>query len=271
MKFGFIGIGNMGGAILKGLVIKKMPLENIFVYDINEKILDHLKNDHNINVCNNYEELINSVDCVILAVKPDIFKSLLNDISHLLEKNRTLIVSIAAGLKISSLENIISYENPPIIRIMPNLNAGICMSTTAYCYNKNVNENQIESVVNAFNTIGSVYKIEEEKFNIFTAIASCSPAYVYLFIDSIAKGAQKMGLNKADSIKIATDTVIGSANMLSKSKKHPWELIDNVCSPGGTTIEGICTLEDENFQQTIVKAIENSINKDNILNKKYKD
>ena len=125
--------------------------------------------------------------------------------------------------------------------------------------------------MNLFKNIGSLFYIPEEKFNIFTAIAGCSPAYVFLFLDSLAKGALKMGLNKNEALNIAIDMLIGSAKMLKESKKNPWELIDSVCSPGGTTIEGICALEENNFQQSIVKAIEKTISKDLLLNKNLEE
>ncbi|MDE6182255.1 MAG: pyrroline-5-carboxylate reductase [Eubacteriales bacterium] len=266
MKIGFLGIGNMGSAILKGILKNGIDANEIYAYDVDKERLNKIKSELNINICFTYESLINSIDCIILAIKPNIFKNVLKEIAPILKANNTLIVSIAAGLEINSIKEMLNNKFAPIIRIMPNINAEICMATSAYCYSEEVGEEELDEVVSYFEKIGSIYYIEEEKFSIFTAIAGCSPAYVYLFIDSLAKGAQKMGLPKKLALEIATNAVIGSANMINKSSKHPWELIDNVCSPGGTTIEGICTLEENNFQQTIVKAVENSIIKDNKLN-----
>lgn len=267
MKIGFLGIGNMGSAILRGFLKNGMNFNDIYVYDIDKDRLNKIKAELNVNICTTYEDLINSIDCIILAIKPNLFKSILQHISPNLKNNKTLIVSIAAGLDIDSIKQMLNNQSAPIIRIMPNINAEICMATSAYCYSKEVSEEALDEITSYFEKIGSIYYIEEEKFNVFTAIAGCSPAYVYLFIDSLAKGAQKMGLGKNLSLEIATNAVIGSANMMKQSSKHPWDLIDSVCSPGGTTIEGVCTLENGNFQQTIVKAVENSIIKDNMLNK----
>lgn len=266
MNIGFLGIGNMGGSILKGFLSNKIDGKNIFVYDIDTLKVEEFKQKFNINVCYNYEELVKNVDYLILAVKPDIILKVVDDLKGYLSIYKPIIISIAAGISTNSIYKIINNDNIGIVRIMPNINAEISLATSAYCY-INIKDEHIEQVVNLFKSIGTVFYIPEEKFSIFTAIAGCSPAYVYLFLDSIAKGAQKMGLNKKDAIQIAIDVTIGSANMLKHSGKHPWELIDNVCSPGGTTIEGICTLEENNFQQSIVKAIENTIKKDISLNK----
>lgn len=266
MNIGFLGIGNMGGSILKGFLSNKIDRKNIFVYDIDTLKVEEFKQKFNINVCYNYEELVKNVDYLILAVKPDIILKVVEDLKDYLNIYKPIIISIAAGISTNSIYKIINNDNIGIVRIMPNINAEISLATSAYCY-INIKDEHIEQVVNLFKSIGTVFYIPEEKFSIFTAIAGCSPAYVYLFLDSIAKGAQKMGLNKKDAIQIAIDVTIGSANMLKHSGKHPWELIDNVCSPGGTTIEGICTLEENNFQQSIVKAIENTIKKDISLNK----
>lgn len=266
MNIGFLGIGNMGGSILKGFLSNKIDGKNIFVYDIDNLKVEEFKQKFNINVCYNYEELVKNVDYLILAVKPDIILKVVEDLKDYLNIYKPIIISIAAGISTNSIYKIINNDNIGIVRIMPNINAEISLATSAYCY-INIKDEHIEQVVNLFKSIGTVFYIPEEKFSIFTAIAGCSPAYVYLFLDSIAKGAQKMGLNKKDAIQIAIDVTIGSANMLKHSGKHPWELIDNVCSPGGTTIEGICTLEENNFQQSIVRAIENTIKKDISLNK----
>ena len=270
MKIGFIGIGNMGGSILKGFIKKGIDCKNIYIFDINLEKSQQLKNEHNIVLCNSYKELIENVDVLILAVKPDILLKLLKDIYVEIVTYKPIIVSIAAGISINNILNSIKNENIKIVRIMPNINASINLSTSAYCY-QNINEEDLEKVKNLFNNIGSLFYIPEEKFNIFTAIAGCSPAYIFLFLDSLAKGALKMGLNKNEALNIAIDVLIGSAKMLKESKKNPWELIDSVCSPGGTTIEGICALEENNFQQSIVKAIEKTISKDLLLNKNLEE
>ena len=266
MKIGFIGIGNMGCAILRGFLNGGFNNENIFIYDVNIDKCESIKNQYKINVCSNLEYLIKEVNLLILAVKPDVILNLLSNVKEHIIKFKPTIVSIAAGTEISKISDAIGDKEISIFRVMPNINAEISHSTSSYCY-VNLEQSEVDKIVSLFKSIGSVYYIPEEKFNIFTAIAGCGPAYVYLFLDSMAKGAQKLGLNKKEALNIAIDTLIGSAKMLKNSDKHCWELIDNVCSPGGITIEGVCILEENNFQQTIVKTIEKTVEKDDIIRK----
>lgn len=259
----------MGGAIFRGFIKNNaFAPKDIFVY---RKNMDKLKEESEklgITPCENANELVKKVDCVVLAVKPNMFSSVIDEIKEEVKARGCLIVSIAAGMSTDTIKAMFGFELP-IIRIMPNINAEICLSTSACCYNSLVKENQLKEIKNAFGKIGFITEVEESKFAVFTAIAGCSPAYVYLFIDSLAKGAQKLGMNKKQALEIATSAVIGSAKMLEASAgEHPWSLIDKVCSPGGTTIEGVCTLEEYKFESAVVKAVENSVIKDRELSKK---
>lgn len=265
MKIGFIGAGNMGGAIFRGFIKENaVRAEDIYIFDIQQEKIKEDSQRYGINACSSYKELISSVDYVVLAVKPNVFEIVIPEISTLVEEYNPVVISIAAGMSIDSIVDLFEFE-PAIIRIMPNINAEICLSTSAYCCNKKVSKEKEEEIVKCFGAIGYITEISEKDFSIFMAIASCSPAYVYLFIDSLAKGAQKCGMNKKKALEIATSAVIGSSNYLKFANEHPWELIDKVCSPGGTTIEGICTLEENGFESAIVKAVENSVNKDKKL------
>lgn len=267
MNFGFIGAGNMASAIFKGMLDNNYTnSKNIFIYDTDSEKLKLYLNTLDINICSSYADIINNSDILIIAVKPNIVPTLLPEISDYIKEKKILVVSIAAGITIKTIENLLGFK-VPIVRVMPNINAEICLSTTAYCTNDIVTFEESQVIQQCFEAIGYVTKIEENEFAVFAAIAGCSPAYAYLFIDSLAKGAQKYGMNKKKALEIAANAVLGSAKMLANSKMHPWELIDKVCSPGGTTIEGICTLEEYKFESGIVKAVENSILKDKNMNK----
>ena len=214
-----------------------------------------------------YDELIEQSDIVFLGVKPAAFPVLIDKIKNTVEKKKPLVVSMAAGMSLETIEGMFGFK-PSLIRIMPNINAEILMSATAYCGNSNASSEQLKLVKKYMSSIGLAVEIPENHFAIFTAIAGCSPAYVYMFIDALARGAQKMGMNKKQALEIAAQAVSGSALMYTKSGLHPAELTDKVCSPGGTTIEGVCTLEEYKFTAGIVKAVENSIIKDALLSKK---
>ncbi len=268
MKLGFIGAGNMGGAIIKGLIKSgSIAAKDINVTEKNKEILNTLEKEQGIVPCSGYEELIDKSDVVFMAVKPVVFPSVIADIKGYIKEKKPLLISMAAGISTESIDSMLGFETP-VVRIMPNINAEILMSATALCKNNVAGDRDIDTAENILSAIGMTARIDENLFAVFSAIAGCSPAYVYLFIDSLAKGAQKMGMNKKQALEIAAAAVSGSAAMFSRSDAHPWELIDKVCSPGGTTIEGVCTLEEYKFQSAIVKAVENSVLKDRALNKK---
>lgn len=268
MKIGFIGCGNMGGAIFRGFINNKgAKAEDIYLFDTATSLVEGYEKEFGINKVDSCVELVSKVDTLFLAVKPNIYNIVVPQIADEVKKHKPLLVSIAAGTSVEKVTELLGFE-APVIRIMPNINAEISMSTTAYCANSLVDENKLEEVVKLLSTIGTVSMVEEKLFPVFTAIASCSPAYVYLFIDSLAKGAQKMGMNKKQALEIAASAVLGSTQMLINEKGvHPWELIDRVCSPGGTTIEGVTTLEEYKFESAIVKAVENSVIKDSKMQK----
>ena len=268
MKLGFIGAGNMAGAIFKGLIVSGAAKpSDILIIRNDKKLQEQQAEQLGVIGCETYEELIEQSNIVFLGVKPAAFPALLENIKGSLEKYKPLVVSMAAGMSMTTIQEMLGFK-PSIIRIMPNINAAILKSATAYCGNSNASTEQLNTVEKLLSAIGSAYPVPEDKFAVFTAIAGCSPAYVYMFIDALARGAQKLGMNKQQALDIAAQAVAGSAEMFKQSGTHPAELTDKVCSPGGTTIEGVCTLDEYKFTAGIVKAVENSVLKDAMLSKK---
>ena len=265
MKIGFIGSGNMGSALFKGFITNKsLSPEDIYINRLDKNKLEEDAKKWGINACMTLDELAEKTDCIFLAVKPNKFEEILPIVGKLIMKKKNLIVSMAAGKSIASIEKLLEFK-APVIRIMPNINAQVSLSATAYCKNEKVNDEQLAFIIKLLESIGMVTEVEENKFAAFSAIAGCSPAYVYMFIDALAKGALKAGMNKKQALDIAAYAVMGSAKMFIESGTHPLELADKVCSPGGTTIEGVCTLDEYKFTAGIVKAVENSIEKDKKL------
>lgn len=260
MNYGFIGSGNMATAIIKGMITQISP-HNIFVYDKSKDVQKNLMTNYSIQTCTNELDLVNHCDVVILSVKPHILQEVTSKIVAELSKKKPLVISIAAGKTIYDLENLCG-TNIPIIRVMPNINAQVGESMTAVCGNSNATSQQISSVIRLFDSLGKTLEIPEKDFPAFMAIASCSPAFVYLFVDALAKSAQKLGIPKQQAVQIASQVLLGSSKTLLETNEHPQVLIDKVCSPGGTTIEGICTLQEHGFETAILKAIESCVEKD---------
>lgn len=267
MKVGFIGIGNMASAIIKGIIKKNyMSSEDIYLYSRTKKTLDVFAAETKTTICSSSEELISKVDVVVLAVKPNVLKELLPALSDVIKKYQPTLVSIAAGTSLQKLTNLIGENSTnPIIRVMPNLNSIIGEGMTAVCGNDFTSPDKIQYVLGMFDAIGEVIELEEKDFSTFIAIAGSSPAYTFLFIDSLARGAVKNGMPKELATKIAAQAVLGSAKLVLQSDQSPWNLIDQVSSPGGTTVAGIVALEDEKFISTIIKGVDATIAKDQEL------
>lgn len=262
MKIGFIGTGNMAGAIIKGIIKQNhTQSSDIFCTEINKEKLESFVSENKINACTSNEELVDKVDIIVLAVKPHIIPGVLNELKTKIIEKRPVIISIAAGVSLASLEQMID-DNTAIVRVMPNVNAMIGEGVAAVCSNDNTTPKQTKYVLDLFAAVGTSVELAEEDFSTFIGIAGSSPAFAYLFIDSMARAAVKNGMPKDQANKIAAQAVLGSAKMILESDKDPWELINMVCSPGGTTVAGIVALEDEKFISTVIKGVDVVINKD---------
>ena len=265
MKIGFIGAGNMASAIINGAVKSgKFEPNGIFVYDIHSDKMQALKDSLGVNSCDSADDLIEAVDAVVLAVKPNAFPSLLESVRETVKRSGVLVISIAAGKSVAEINALLGSE-VPVVRIMPNINATVLEAMSAYCCNSTVIDAQKALVEKLCSSFGKVVAIDEEKFSAYSAIAGCAPAFSYMFIDSLARAGVKNGLSKAQALEIAAQTVLGSAKKILDSGEHPWELVDKVCSPGGTTIEGVCALQENGFEATVASAVDASYLKDKTL------
>lgn len=267
MKLGFIGIGNMAGAIIKGLIQSgHTPAEAIYVTNTTPEKLKSFAQQTGVQACQTNEELVSKVDILFIATKPAVFPTLLAELETVLIQYHPVIISIAAGIRLNQLASYLkSAHNLSIIRVMPNLNNQIGEGMAAVCGNETTTKEQLQSVLEIFNTVGKAIQLPEKDFSTFTAIAGCSPAFAFLFIDFLARAAVKHGLSKAQATEIAAQAVLGSAKMVLESTSSPMDLIDQVSSPGGTTIEGVLSLSENGFTSSIVKAVDATIEKDRRL------
>ncbi len=264
LKIGFIGVGNMASAIVEGLVAKEFVSgSQIYLFDILTEKVQQFAGTLGSHAMNSPEEVIINVDVLVLAVKPNIVRTaLLNAKEGILEK-QPLLVSIAAGTTTEAIYDIFETDQPvKVVRVMPNVNAMVGEGAAAVCGNPFASKEDVSLIVDMFNKIGRAWELEEKNFSNFTALAGSSPAYAYLFIDSIARAGVKNGLPKDIALEIATQAVLGSAKMIEESKENPWTLIDRVCSPGGTTVAGLVELENNAFISTVIKGIDATIEKD---------
>jgi pyrroline-5-carboxylate reductase len=263
MKVGFIGCGNMATAIINGITSNNaINGEDVYAFDIYAPATEKLKKSLNINVCNCEKDVVSSSDIIFLAVKPNIQASVLNTIDG--EIGDKLLISIAAGKTIDFIESNLKCK-AKIVRVMPNINAKVSEAISAYCFNDLVNDEDKNNVELLLNGIGKVLCLDESFFPLFGVIGGCGPAFAYMFIDAMARAGVKNGMKKNDALMIAAQTVLGSAKMILESDEHPWQLIDNVCSPGGTTIEGVTSLQADGFETAVHNAVDKALDKDKKL------
>ncbi len=263
-KLGFIGCGNMATAIIGGAVSSEyLKGENICVFDVDTSKAEFLNKEYGVNLSSSAEELAESCEYVVLAVKPQVFPVVLPQIKNNIKDS--VVVSIGAGKTLDFIGSFLN-EKTSIIRVMPNINAKVGASMSAVCKNDYTTDDALLFVKGLCKSFGEVMELSESQFPLFGVIAGCSPAYSYMFIDSMAREAVKNGMKKDEALKICAQAVLGSAKMILEDKENnPWALINSVCSPGGTTIEGVAKLQSEGFDTSVMDAVKASLDKDKKL------
>ena len=251
MNIGFIGVGNMGGAFINGLI--KSGDFNVYLYDLN---LDKAKKFQGINVhiCDSINEISEKSEILFLTVKPNIYPDVLEQLSELNYAN--ILISVAPGITTQYISSIV--KSAQVIRIMPNTPAMVGEGMTLI---SDTDSHLIETIKPILENVGKVAVLPESMMDYGTALSGSSPALIYQLIDIMANAALSYGIPKDDGIKIAAQTVLGSAKMVLETGEHPQTLSDNVCSPGGTTIEMVNTLKKCGLGKTIVEAFDACVKK----------
>ncbi|MBQ4627221.1 MAG: pyrroline-5-carboxylate reductase [Clostridia bacterium] len=268
MKLGFIGVGNLATAILKGVVASnKIPSNEIFIFDINTERINELSAQLEVKAAESANQVAAECENVVIAVKPKDIAALIDSIGEDVKSNNPLVVSTAAGTQTEKLTSLFGFD-AKIVRIMPNINASVGESMTAVCANENADREDINFVLDFCSCFGRAVEIEEKYFSAFTAVAGSAPAFAYMFADALTQAAVKYGLPAGVSQSIAAQMLLGSAKMLLESPLSVSELIRNVCSPGGTTIEGVCSLKETGFENSVIRAIDKTVEKDRAMSKR---
>ena len=254
MKIGFIGTGNMGSSIIKGILSSKFEKsENINIFDLDKEKVNNLVKEYGVNTTNSEKELAENCNIIILSVKPHIIPIVLKNLSGNVKKD-TIILTIAAGISISVIENALG-EDKKVVRTMPNTPAQVLSGMTAVTFNKNIENSEKEIIFKLLNSFGKSVEIEEKLMHVYTGISGSLPAYVYMFMEALADGGVLCGMPRNKAYEIVAQTVAGSAKMLLETGKHPGQLKDEVCSPAGTTIEAVRVLENGNFRGNVIEAV----------------
>ena len=249
-KIVVIGAGNMGGALIRGLV-KNVEATQITAVDIDSELLKRLQREVGVNVSEDATFAVAASDVVVIAIKPQHLSDVAGLRSAMIPGR--LIVSIAAGVSTSKLESV--FGDVPVVRTMPNILAQVCASVAGLCKGRFSSEQHLAVASAILGAVGETVVVDEQQMDAVTGLSGSGPAYVFALIDALADGGVKCGLPKATATKLAIQTVLGAARMVVESGEHPMSLKDKVTSPGGTTIAGLKALEDGEFRATVINAV----------------
>jgi len=229
MKLGFIGVGNMGKAIVEGLLRSgKVSNSDIFVRNSSDESTSRVVNEMDAVFCRNLEETVKNSDIIFLGVKPYLVGEIIDEVRKL--------------------------PNTKIVRIMPNTPVKVGAGVVGVVFNSLVNDEDKIIVLDLLSNLGIAEEILEKDMAALTALSGSGPAYGYLFIEALADGAVLNGLKRSVAYRLAANTVLGAAKMVLETKEHPGKLKDDVCSPSGSTIEAVRVLEQKNFRSAVIEC-----------------
>ena len=260
MSIGFIGLGNMASAIIGGMLKKKLVLpEEIFGADKMEAAGRKAKEEYGINVLSSNTEVAAVSDVLFLAVKPIFLPEVIEEIKDEIKEN-TVVVSIVAGKTMEYIEKLFERKIK-LVRCMPNTPALVLEGCTAYTQGEQVSDAEIVYVKKLLEAFGKAYEVPERMMDAVVGVSGSSPAYVFVFIEAMADAAVLAGMPRKQAYEMAAQAVLGSARLVLETGKHPAELKDMVCSPGGTTIEAVKVLEEMGFRAAVMDAMDACIEK----------
>ena len=259
-KLGFIGGGNMAGAIINGIITKKImsPIK-ISVFDISEAQRSNIKDKFGVNTYDSIQKLIIESEIIFFCVKPNVIKSVLSDISKIDISGKTF-VSIVAGYSAEKIKNILGKQMN-ILRIMPNTPLLVGEGMTVFELPISIPENDMKLITSIFESLGKTSYAYAAQMDAVTAVSGSGPAYAYMLIDAMADAGLLLGLPYDKAILLAAQTVMGAAKVVLDTNIHPMQLKTNVCSPGGTTIAAVKVLEENSFKGSVMEAVKSCADK----------
>ena len=251
-KIGFIGMGNMGSAIMKGLLKVYEPEDMCFTAAHKEK-MEKVTGETGVPHASSNAACAQASKYVVLAVKPQYFDVVFGEIKDVLTEKH-IVISLVPGISIENIRGRLG-GSVRVVRAMPNTPAMLGEGMTGVAYeNEAYTQEEKEELRTIFSACGRMELVEERQMDAVGCVSGCSPAFVYMFIEALADSGVKYGLPRRTAYEMAAQTVMGSAKMVLETGKHPGQLKDEVCSPGGTTIAGVSALEEWGFRNAVIKA-----------------
>ncbi|MDR2043753.1 MAG: pyrroline-5-carboxylate reductase [Clostridium sp.] len=261
MKIGFIGLGNMAGAMIGGILKKRaLAPEDILGSAKTAQTRERMKADYGIQVRDGNREVAGAVSVLFLAVKPVFLREVIEEIREAASPG-TLVVSLAPGRSLESLQEAFGRRDLKFARCMPNTPALVLEGCTGVCADAGVTPEEMERLLRLLRSFGTAAVVPERLMDVVAGVSGSSPAYVFLFLEAMADGAVAEGMPRKQAYEFAAQAVLGSARLLLETGRHPGELKDMVCSPGGTTIQGVKVLEEKGLRAAVMAAMEACVRK----------
>jgi len=265
-KIGFIGGGKMGEALINGILRAGLSSsDKIMVSDVDKKRLQILEKEAGIKTTQDNKKITSDSDIIILAVKPNMMGSVLDELNSEIT-SKHLIISIAAGIPLSFIESSLN-KGCRAIRVMPNTPCLVGETAAGYALGKKATRNDGKLVGQLIDAVGKSFLLDEKYLDAVTGLSGSGPAFIYVVIEALADGGVKMGLPRDVAITLAAQTAFGAAKMVLESGTHIGQLRDSVTSPGGTTIEGLHALEKGGIRNALIDAVETATKKSKSLGK----
>lgn len=261
MKIGFIGIGNMGGAILSGYAVSGRAEEHqLLAFDRNEELCMKMQSAiPQLELCKSGSELCKKADIIILGVKPQVIEGVLEEIADSYDISKT-VISMAAGVDMAVIERYIG-NSANVIRIMPNTPAKVGEAMVAVCRNKNVRSEIFDEAMKIFDSIGRAEEVDESLIDCVIGVSGSSPAYTYMYIEALTQAAEANGMEREKARVFAAQAVLGAAKMVLESPESLEQLRINVCSPNGTTIEAVEKLFENGFMDKVKEGFQAAVDR----------
>lgn len=255
MKIGFIGLGNMATAMIGGIIQKGVvDPQDILGSSATKESVQKAEKAFGIRAAEDNRETAKEADILVLSVKPQMYEKVIGEIKDSI-KETAVIVSIAPGKTLAWLSELFGFgEEAKLVRCMPNTPALVGEGCTGVCFGQGITDAEKETVMKILNSFGKAFEVPEHLMDTVVGVSGSSPAYVFLFIEAMADAAVADGMPRKQAYEFAAQAVYGSAKMVLETGKHPAQLKDMVCSPGGTTIEAVRVLEEKGFRSAVIEA-----------------
>jgi pyrroline-5-carboxylate reductase len=265
-QVGFIGCGKMAQAMISGMLQSNLLRKDQIIASARSKLtLTKVENQFQIKTTTSNQEVAGFSDFLFFAVKPNLYKKVIEEVRDFIRED-VIVITIAAGIDINYMEREFG-QSIKVVRTMPNTPSLVGEGMSAICTNNHVTELELDEVMKLFKSFGKCEYVDETLMNAIPAISGSAPAYVYMLIEALADGGVRQGIPRDQAYRLAAQGVLGAAKMVIETGKHPGELKDQVCTPGGTTIEAVAALEQSGFRVAILNAMKECTDKANILSK----